>query len=426
MRRFTEKLFPVYRHEWPKALVLLAVSTLLGMAFSISRTSAEALFLTRFGVEFLPYLMLVNPVLIVAASVLYGIYAEWVSNDRMLVYTAVLPLPIIVLMRVLILLEANWVYFLLYTLVLAYGAVLFTSWTVYLSGHYDVQEAKRLVPFITSGLLLGAVLGGGSVAVCAPWIGVANVLFLWVGTLLGVAGVVWWIAQRFTALETESRKVKRSTKQPGLWQNFTEGMTFLRTSSLVMTATMVTIATMLALQFFDYEYSKIFAQAYPQPAALAAFLGIFDGLTTMVALLLQWFVIPSCIRHFRVQGTNVLFPYALTVAFGGMLLAPTLITAMGGRFTRMGLAPSLRGTTVNLMLNAVPRKMAVRVRSFNTGVAVPVGQGLGACLLVALQGFGVPLLFPALGLLASVVVVWLAHRQNRAYGEALLGLLRED
>src|SRR5215471_6689682 len=210
VRRVVEKLFPVYRHEWPKALVLLAVSTLLGMTFSISRAAAEALFLTRFGVEFLPYLLLVNPTIILAASAVYGIYAERISNDRMLVYTALLPLPLIILIRVLILLEANWVYFLLYNVVLAYGAIMYTSWTIYLSGHYDVQESKRLVPFITSGQLLGAVLGGGSVALGAARLGTANMLFVWLGTLLGVAGVVWWIAPHFTALETASRQGKRS------------------------------------------------------------------------------------------------------------------------------------------------------------------------------------------------------------------------
>jgi HEAT repeat protein len=370
-------------------------------------------------------LLLLNPVIIVTASTVYSLYAERISSDRMLGYIALLPLPLIVGMHALILHEAKWVYFLLYNVVLAYGSVLYTSWMVYLSGHYDLQEAKRIVPFVTSGQLLGAVLGGGSVALCAPRIGTANVLFLWCGALVGVAGVVWWMAHRFTTLDTESRQSKRSTKPPGLWQNLQQGMTFLRTSSLVLATTVVTILTLLALQLFEYEYSKIFARVYPQPADLAAFLGLFDSLTTLTALLLQWFVIPFCIRRFRVQGTNVLFPYALAVAFGGMLLTPTLMTAMGGRFTRMGLLPSLRATSLNLMLNAVPRKMAARVRSFNTGVAVPVGQGLGAVLLVTLKGLGIPPLFPAIGLLVAAGVVWFAHRQNRAYGEALVGLLRD-
>jgi HEAT repeat protein len=99
---------------------------------------------------------------------------------------------------------------------------------------------------------------------------------------------------------------------------------------------------------------------------------------------------------------------------------------MYARFTRMSLMPSLRGTTRTLMLNAVPRKMGARVRSFNTGIVLPIGQGLGALLLVLLKGGSIPVLFPVLGLAVALLFVWYSYRQNTAYGEALLGLLRED
>jgi ATP/ADP translocase/HEAT repeat protein len=424
--RVLETLFPVRRHEWPKVLVLLGVATLLGMGFSVSGTASEGLFLTRLGVQYLPMLLLVNPLLVLVASAVYGAFADRIPNDRMLVYTSLLPVPLIFLMYFLIMLEANWVYFLLYTFVLAYASVLTTSWTVYLGGHYDVQESKRLLPFISSGILIGTVLGGMGVAICAPLIGAANVLLLWLVTSIGVAGVVWWFSRRFMAMETEARRVKRGAKQPSPLQSLKEGIAFSRTSSLFMTTTIVTIATMVALQLIGFEYSKIFARAYPEPAALTAFLGIFDGVTTIAALLLQWFVTPWCIRRFGVQGTNLFFPYILTVAFGGLLVAPALPTAMFARFTRSSLMPSLRGTTRTLMLNVVPRKMAARVRSFNTGIVLPVGQGLGALTLVALKGLDLPLLFPVLGFLVSVFFIFYSYRQNKAYGEALLGLLKED
>jgi len=424
--RCFETLFPVYRHEWSKALVLLGVATLLGMGFSISRAASEGLFLAHLGVGVLPLLLLANPLLVLVVSAIYGAFADRLPNDRLLIYTALLPIPLIMLLYPLIMLEANWVYFSLYAFALAYASILTTSWTVYLGGHYDVQESKRLVPFIASGILLGTVVGGMAVALCAARIGAANVLLLWVGTCLGVAAIVWWLSRSFTAMEAETRKVKRGAKQPGMLQNLQEGFAFSRTSSLFMTTTIVSVATMVALQLIDFECSKIFAQAYPNPAELTAFFGMFDGLTTIAALLLQWFVAPWCIRRFGVQGTNLLFPYILTGAFGGLLLAPILPTAMLARFTRSSLMPSLRGTTRTLMLNAVPRKMGARVRSFNTGIVLPAGQGLGALTLLILKGVDFPLLFPALGLLVSVFFVCFSYRQNKAYGEALLGLLQED
>lgn len=424
--RFLETLFPVRRHEWPKSLVLLGVATLLGMGFSISRAASEGLFLAHLGVRLLPLLLLANPMLVLVVSTVYGAFADRIPNDRLLVYTALFPIPLIVLMYPLIMLEANWVYFSLFAFALAYASVLTTSWTVYLGGHYDVQESKRLIPFIASGILLGTVVGGMAVALCATRIGAANVLLLWVGTSLGVAGIVWWLSRRFTTMEADIRKVKRGAKQPSMLQNLQEGLAFSRTSSLFMTTTVVSVATMVALQLIDFECSKLFVRAYPQPAELTAFFGMFDGLTTVAALLLQWFVAPWSIRRFGVQGTNLLFPYILTAAFGGLLVVPAIASAMLARFTRSSLMPSLRGTTRTLMLNAVPRKMGARVRSFNTGIVLPAGQGLGALTLLFLKGVDFPLLFPVLGFLVSTFFVCFSYRQNKAYGEALLGLLKED
>lgn len=428
--RILETLFPLQRHEWPKALMLLSVATLLGVASSVSRAASEALFLTRFGVEYLPYVQLVNPALVLVSTTIYGTFASRISNDRMMVYTALIPVPIILVMRLLIMFDMSWTYFLLFAFVLAYASVVITSWAVYLPGHYDVQEAKRLLPFINSGMLIGTVLGGLGVALFVPVLGAPNVLFVWIGTLLAVVVLAQSTAKLFTTLDAEASKVRRTVQKPkskpGMLESLREGVTYSRSSALFMTTAIASIATVVALQLLDFEYSKIFARKYPDSAQLTAFLGVVDGLTTIFALGVQWFVVPRCIRNLGVKGTNLLFPYTLTAAFGGLLAAPIIGPAIFARFTRYSLMPSLRGTTRTLILNAVPRKTNALVRSFNTGIVMPAGQGAGALALMVLKGFDMPLIIPLAGLLAAACYVFYTHRQNAAYGDALLDLLKED
>ena len=426
-----EKFFPVQRHEWPKALMLLSVATLLGVGASISRAASEAMFLIHFGVDYLPYLLLANPILVLVTSTIYGAYADRIPDDRLMIYTSLLPVPLIVLMRILMFGGMHWVYFVLYTLVLAYATILATSWTVYLAGHYDVQESKRLLPFITSGLLIGTVLGGVGVALCVPLIGSANILWLWAGILVAGGAIVHSITRMFTAIDTKARKSKRAAPKPSLRQSIAEGIAYSRSSALFTTTAIASIATMMALQVIDFEYSKIIRVAFPDSARLTAFLGVFDGLTNLMALMLQWFAVPWCLRRFGVQGTNLLFPYVLLFAFGFLsaaLRVPafSLPAAMFARFTRSSLMPTLRGTTRTLMLNAVPRKTGALVRSFNTAMVMPLGQGAGALLLVLLKGVALFWLFPALGLLITAAFIFYSYKQNRAYGEALLDLLKED
>src|SRR5262245_247262 len=144
-----EKLFPVQSHEWPKVLLLLSAATLWGMSFSISRAAAEGMFLSHLGVEYLPTLLLVNPLLVLVLSMFYSTYTDRLAHDRLMIAAVLLPVPLIVLLRLLILLGMSWVYFFLYAFVLAYGVLLMLGWSVYLAIHYDIQEAKRLIPFIS-------------------------------------------------------------------------------------------------------------------------------------------------------------------------------------------------------------------------------------------------------------------------------------
>src|SRR5215510_8063643 len=353
--RVLEKLFPVQPHEWPKAFLLFSVATLWGISTSVSRAASEGMFLSHLGVEYLPTLLLANPLLVLVLSIVYSAYADRLAPDRLMIATVVLPVPLIVLLRLVILLHLPWVYFLLYAFVLAYGALLMLSWSVYLATHYDIQEAKRLIPFISSGLLVGTIVGGMVVVGSAALLGPANLLWLWVATLGAGALLVWRLARRYPCLEAP--KARRGSGKSSLGRTIAEGFRYVRASALFMTMAMTTLTTMIALQLIDFQYSTIFRATFPSGAALTAFLGMVDGLTTVIALVLQWFVVPWSLRHFGVQGTNLVYPYVLLVAFGGLastslLPSITLLAAIFARFTRMNLLPTLRGTPYALMLNA--------------------------------------------------------------------------
>ena len=92
------------------------------MSTSVSRAASEGLFLSHLGVEYLPTLLLANPLLVLVLSMVYSAYAERLARDRLMIATVLLPVPLIVLLRLVILLDVPWVYFLLYAFVLAYAS----------------------------------------------------------------------------------------------------------------------------------------------------------------------------------------------------------------------------------------------------------------------------------------------------------------
>ena len=59
-------------------------------------------------------------------------------------------------------------------------------------------------------------------------------------------------------------------------------------------------------------------------------------------------------------------------------------------------------------------------------MVLPLGQSVGALLLLLVKGLAMLWLLPVLGIVLTVVYIVYAHKQNRAYAAALLDLLRED
>ena len=110
------------------------------------------------------------------------------------------------------------------------------------------------------------------------------------------------------------------------------------------------------------------------------------------------------------RALNLVYPYVLLVAFGGLastslLPSMTLLAAIFARFTRMNLLPTLRGTPYALMLNAAPRKTGGLVRSFTTAMVLPLGQSVGALLLLLVKGLAMFWLLPVLGIGLAVVYI---------------------
>ena len=109
-----------------------------------------------------------------------------------------------------------------------------------------VQEARRLVPFISSGVLVGAIVGGMVVVGGVALLGPANMLVLWAATLAAGALLVRHMARRYPFLEAS--KARRGSSKPSLLRTIAEGFRYVRASALFLTMALTTLTTMIALQ----------------------------------------------------------------------------------------------------------------------------------------------------------------------------------
>ncbi|MGZ9221855.1 MAG: hypothetical protein ACXW4Q_07075, partial [Anaerolineales bacterium] len=179
--------------------------------------AATALFLLRFGVDFLPYMYLFLGALTFISTLAYSAALGRFDKGRFL---STLVAGIIVLLlfeRAAILLQLPVLYPLLWLTINGAGMILGTFvWNI--AGEVcDTRQAKRLFPLFTSAGILGSVVGNAVTGLIARRFGTDNLLILYAVLL-----VLAWYLTRTIALGY-FRREKASKARSNFWNDLRAG-----------------------------------------------------------------------------------------------------------------------------------------------------------------------------------------------------------
>ena len=151
----------VKKAEWPRLGYFFCLFLVISAGLAIGRGTADALFLKRFGIQYLPYMYLGLGVLMATVSTVYAAYADRLAPERTFK---------ILLGALAVMLVGNWylmlsnldtvAYPLYYLLFEISSELLVMHASLYFSANFDNEQSKRLLPMTMAGLQLGEVAGG--------------------------------------------------------------------------------------------------------------------------------------------------------------------------------------------------------------------------------------------------------------------------
>jgi HEAT repeat protein len=416
-------LFQVRPGEGRLAALLVALMFLPAAGGAIGSPGIEALFYSRYGVEYLPYLYMALAAVTPLAS--FGLTALLGRLRRRQVYLA-LPVALaaaLLAARALVALKLNWFYpalwlgmYLLWTLqsLFAWG----------LAGSvFHSRQAKRLFPLFAAGSILGLAVGGLLTRPLVGLLGTENLLLVWAAALLGALGlarlVVPWMPPR--GLRPRSQPLAAAVLRG--WRSV-RGIALLR--SLAVTA-LLFHALLYALAF---PFARAVLARFPTEDALTGFLGLFQGLNTALALAFSLFLSNRLYARFGFLPAMRVLP-AICLAGFGLLLALSLLPGLSPfaalaafRFAQMVWLHGVALTAQQALFHVAPTEEREPARAFVDGLPAPAGIGLVGLGLV-LGGPGLPAwpLYAAGTLAAGVAMIVLA-RARRQYALALAAALR--
>ena len=364
MNTHVQRMFSMRRDEVGPASLLFFYLFLIIGAYMMGRAVGDALFLTVYPKRLLPYAM-IGASLTSGAFVPAYIRLSQRLRLELLINTTLLFFALLfACFWWLTRFSFRWVYFLIYVLVYAVGAMGPMMGWILANYVLTTREARRLFAFIGAGGILGGTFVSFFTADLVRRAHVPQTLLLVITTMLVVCALLVKLLCRSTQERLAAAGVA-PTASHSTPKNFAQSFTLIRGSRYLLLLTLFIIVGCLATCILEYQFKIIAQAAYSRNSvALTAFFGRFYGYMGLVSLVFQLAVTGPLLSAFGIRAALFVLPVVLMGGSLGVLLAPTLL--MGGilRGSHYVLRYSLDKSSTELLYLPVAPEVKNQVKSF--------------------------------------------------------------
>ena len=418
------KILMVKKAEWPRLGYFFFLFLVISAGLAIGRGTADALFLKRFGIQYLPYMYLGLGVLMCIVSTVYAAYADRLAPERTFY---------ILLSALAVMLVGNWylmisnvesvAYPLYYLMFEISSELLVMHASLYFSANFDNEQSKRLLPMTMAGLQLGEV-AGGLILTMTSLIGVQGLVLVWSG-LAATAVVLVVMRHRSVGVSPFFAPGRRGGGLKRTVEQVTQGLKFARRSKLLLYSSLAVFFMVVALNCLGYAAFAVYNANFKTEAELSVLFGVLTIVSSSVTVMVQVFFSSKVINVFGVRAINLVFPSTTLMCFAGMIAFYNVPSALVATLNRRVLLPAVRNPSRSLLFDALPDYMQGRARALSLMLVLPAGYIFVGLVLQLLKKWHAPYSYLTAGVVAGALYLYFSIRTNRAYVEALLSTLKE-
>jgi HEAT repeat protein/predicted MFS family arabinose efflux permease len=395
--------------------LLTAAMLVPSVGGAMGSAAAQALFFARFGVEYLPPMYMALGAVTSLTSLLVTALLGRLPKRRLYLLLPVCLALLLVLTRFLTALDLRWVYPALWLeMNLFWTLQAFLGWG--LAGALcDTRQARRLFPLFGAGGIVGVTAGGLLTRPLVAAIGSANLLLVWAGSLVLVAGVVHLLSRGLRAVPARSS---------GGWiRDLQRGYQSVRGSSLMRWLALA--AVLFSVLFFSlaFPFSKGVTAQFPDEDALAGFLGVFRGLANGAAFLVSLLLANRLYARFGVMAALQAFPLLYLAGFALLIFLASFPALATFQFLQLLWLFGVSSTAYQTVFNLVPAERRDQTRAFIDGVPGQLGVVLTGAILALGERLQPRALF-LFGALTAITTTYVVQRARRAFRGALTDALR--
>jgi CRP-like cAMP-binding protein/HEAT repeat protein len=399
----------------------------------LSWTAASTLFLQHYNAAQLPFISIASAVLIPLSGLVYIKLRRKLRFSHQFMVFAALFVLMPVLFRFLLAGEAlRWpslAFYVWYYMELAFAALLMDS---FVNRMFNLRQTKRVFGPIATGSDLAGIPAGFLIGVLVGYSGVENLLLMAAATS-AVVLLLFSHATRAYKVRVESGDVHADDADG-------DGGAAVSIRTLLKNPLVLSILVIQALSEFNIEFinNAFYSQTeqyLSQPEAMAAFLGTFFAIASIVSALVQMLASSRLMRVFGISGCLVLGPslVALTllafVASSWIGAAPAFVFACmaGAKFVQYTVMVSVDDAARFTLVRSLPPIIQDRVLAISGTMLSPLVGGLsGLALLGMIHLLGAEAAgIAAVATGSLIVVIFIGRLAAKAYSANLKHVLSE-
>lgn len=401
------------------ALLLVSLMMITATGSAIGGNATEALFFARFGTDQLPAMYIILGLFTFVAAMAITVVMGRIAKQRLYVTLPLLLGLLLIGERLVIPYNFRWFFALIWLMMNVINSLLgLLTWG--LAGlACDTRQAKRLFPLFSAGGILGTVLGGFITQPLAARLHSENLLLFWAGTML-----ISFVLGRALTAHTSAGKAVSHTPHPKLTEEIQSGYRFVRRSQIMQWVSYSAILFSICYFSLALPFARGATDQFSDADQLAGFLGLFQGLNTIAALLASLLLANRLFARFGILPVLLIFPIIYLAGFGVLAVYAPFAVLVAARFAQMAYMNGIAGTAWHTMFNIVSPDYRDQVRAFVEGVPEQAGTFIAGLVLFAGEQALEPQQLYLVGLGAAAILVYIIWRAGRAYGQALVDALR--
>ncbi|MFU8842711.1 MAG: Npt1/Npt2 family nucleotide transporter [Bacteroidales bacterium] len=380
MKALVNKFYDVREGEWRLTIAFFAVSFLLMVVVYFLKPARDSLFLVGLGANRLPYVFILIALVAIPITGLITQKVQKYKSFRVFLWTNLLVIFQLLILRQLFVLDRNWVYVLFYLWVGIFAILVVSQFWVFANEVFNTSKAKRIFPLINLGAILGAIAGSNTTSALISFFSMKteDLLYISIAALAIISFITFTVRKAYKPKYLNSyNSAKKKPAGPGKLKSIINSKYQLIIAGIIGSAMFVSTLA-------DYQLKAVAIDAFPQKDSLTSFMGIFYGNVSVLALIIQIVLSGRILHKIGLGGTLTIRPAGILIGAILMAFEPVLVFAvfMGG--IDNSTQYSIDKTGREILFFPFPQQVKERIKFFMDVIVDRLFKGLAGLLLLLL------------------------------------------